>query len=107
MSGGTIRCKHGYVLSNTACIGIRYDSSVVYLEATGKDVPEDHKACKECKPIIPLELYQNIEHGANFTHMFFESKEEMHKYIEQHVDSFRFISTSHKELPNGWIHFVY
>jgi hypothetical protein len=61
----------------------------------------------ECAIRLPKIDYQNITAGANFTHVFFSSKEELDKFKKQNQDLFSVVGASGTLMPYGLYHLVY
>jgi hypothetical protein len=90
---GTIRCKHGHVLTE-----IGRTEEVICLETEADD----------CSVELPLEVYENIQQGANFTHVFFTVKEAMDKYLKDHAERFQFVSHASAQLkPGSYWHLIF
>ena len=93
---GTIRCQYGRVLDESKEI-----SSTSVLLYHGDDLCSD-----DCTVVIDKELHQNILNGANFTHIFFSTKEQHSQYMREHEDRFRFVSPSTGTIEN-YIHLIF
>ena len=90
---GTIRCKHGHVMYWKRC-----NVSFAALNS---------EQCEECYTLIPVEVYNSIQEGCNFTHVFFPSQKDAQKYLEENKEKFQFIGHNGSTLPDGQYHLVY
>jgi hypothetical protein len=108
--GGTIRCKHGYILRDVGIIGQSgYLNQVVILQYAGKvrsDLDLEHKN-GQCKTLIPRSVYDKIQAGGNFTHVFLKDKAEYDQYLKDHAERFQYMGLSGSPMSNGMYHLVF
>ena len=103
--GGTIRCKHGHVMQKIE-MEVVVGCVEVLLRTQGEEFYSERK--ENCSLLLPKEAYDNIQQGANFTHVFFPNKKELDKYKIDHEERFRFIGTGQGTLmPYGLYHLVF
>lgn len=89
-------------------IGLEYQHQVVILQhSCTAHTMEKLSQKRLCQHIIPRKDYDAIKNGANFTHMFFDSKADMTAYLNNHTKRFQCISHSSSECQNGKFHLVY
>ena len=120
--GGTIRCKHGFRLVDAGIIGQgAYEDQVVVLQCadavpsfmSGTDeeiaaVADAHKNKAQCQTTIPRSLYDNItKNDCNFTHVIFNSQEELDEYRKSRSAMFRWVSSARHEMEDGRIRLVH
>jgi len=86
---GTIRCLHDKVMEV-----VSIDNESVQLKS------------EDCSLVLPLDIYNNILNGCNFTHVFL-NKEELDQYKKEHADTFRNVSVGLAQLYDGRYHLVF
>ena len=103
--GGTIRCKHGHILHKIE-MEIVGGGVEVLLRTLGEEYRSERN--ESCSLLLPKDAYDNIQQGANFTHVFFKEKEELDKYLKDHAERFQHIGHCGGTLmPYGLYHLVF
>jgi len=108
--GGTIRCKHGSVMelvvqdnenvvvSTPSC----HNCHVCYNQDAGRT-----SSFMKCILGIPKEVYDKIQRGCNFTHVFFKDEVELKTYLKDHADRFQFIGRFYSILKDERYHLIF